>query len=146
MTITIARNANLRQVLSERRRELQEDVQSRIRDGRNNNFLEVRDTGEDSDNVHQNDIGFSLLQMRADMLSHIDEALVRLDAGHYGNCLSCEREIAAPRLRALPFAVRCRECEDRREQAKRRVSFLVAGQLGSSEVVSRAGRRSAASY
>ena len=42
----------------------------------------------------------------------IDDALVRLDAGQYGSCLECAREISERRLRALPFAVRCQACED----------------------------------
>ena len=41
---------------------------------------------------------------------------MRLDAGKYGSCLECAREISERRLRALPFAVRCQACEDCREQ------------------------------
>jgi RNA polymerase-binding transcription factor DksA len=51
--------------------------------------------------------------------------LVRLDAGKYGVCFECEDEISERRLRALPFAVRCQACEERREQeqgAARQVS------------------------
>ena len=112
-------------MLSERRLELQQDVQDRIRNGRNGNSKEVRDAGEDSDNLHQRDIEFSVLQMRADALTLIDEALVRLAKGRYGNCVACEGQIAEARLRALPFAVRCRACADRREQAKARALSVV---------------------
>jgi RNA polymerase-binding transcription factor DksA len=38
----------------------------------------------------------------------------------YGACLECTAEIPERRLRALPFAVRCRSCEERREDAQRR--------------------------
>jgi RNA polymerase-binding transcription factor DksA len=58
----------------------------------------------------------ALLQMRSDMLTRVDEALVRLDAGVYGSCSECGGEISERRLRALPFAVRCQECEEKREQ------------------------------
>jgi DnaK suppressor protein len=112
----IMRKAGLREMLSERRREMQDDVQSRIRDGRAERSTEVRDDLEVSDAVIQGDIEFALLQMRAETLTRIDEALVRLDAGKYGFCIECEREIAERRLRALPFAVRCEACEARREQ------------------------------
>ena len=43
-------------------------------------------------------------------LNRIDAALRRLDEGSYGNCFQCGDEIAQVRLRALPFALRCKDC------------------------------------
>ena len=100
----------------------------------------MRDVGEDSDDTHQRDIGFSLLQMRAEMLNRVDEAMQRLDAGAYGDCADCNGEISELRLRALPFAVRCRACETKREQAKFRAS-QTAGPLESRESALRLSRR-----
>ena len=115
MTDTTMRHAGLRQMLSERRREIQGAVQSGLRDGRTGRPIEVLDDLEHSDADIQGDIELSLLQMRAEMLTRIDEALVRLDAGKYGFCFECASEISARRLRALPFAVRCQTCEEGRE-------------------------------
>ena len=56
--------------------------------------------------------------MQAETLTRIEDALVRLAAGSYGWCATCRGEIAAARLLALPFAVRCRACEGHREQAQ----------------------------
>ena len=56
--------------------------------------------------------------MRADTATRIDAALARLDAGKYGSCFDCERDIAERRLRALPFAVRCQGCEEQRERGR----------------------------
>ena len=56
--------------------------------------------------------------MSLQTVARIDDALVRLDAGKYGSCLECAREISEQRLRALPFAVRCQGCEQRREQER----------------------------
>jgi RNA polymerase-binding transcription factor len=119
MTDTTTRNADLRQMLSRRRREIEGDVQTRIRDGRNGRLQEGRDNLEDSEADIQGDIEFALLQMRFETLTRIDEALARLDEGHYGFCRACAGEIAEPRLRALPFAVRCQACEEAREQRER---------------------------
>jgi DnaK suppressor protein len=115
MTDYATRNAELRLMLSERRREMQDEIQSRLRDGRTDRTKEVRDDLEHSDADIQRDLEFSLLQMKAESLTRIDEALVRLDAGRYGFCFQCEAEISERRLRALPFAVRCQACEERRE-------------------------------
>lgn len=116
MTINAKRNTELKLMLTERRRGMQDEVQRRIRDGRTDRAKEVRDDLEHSDADIQGDIELSLLQMRAETLTRIDEALVRLDAGKYGSCFECTREISERRLRALPFAVRCQACEERREQ------------------------------
>lgn len=66
----------------------------------------------------QEDIEFALMQMKSETLSKIDSALTRLSQGNYGNCSECGYEIAEQRLRALPFAVRCRGCEDKRERGQ----------------------------
>jgi RNA polymerase-binding transcription factor len=118
MTDAAIRNADLRHMLRERRREMQSEVQSRVRDGRTDRPNEVRDDLEHSDADIQGDIEFALLQMRTESLIRIDEALVRLDAGKYGSCFECESEISERRLRALPFAVRCQACEERRERTQ----------------------------
>jgi DnaK suppressor protein len=115
MRDTDARNADLRQMLNERRSAIQDEVHVRLRKGRTDRPKEVRDDLEHSDVAMQGDIELALLQMRAATLVRIEEALVRLDAGKYGLCFECENEIPERRLRALPFAVRCQKCEGRRE-------------------------------
>jgi len=124
MTDAAMRNTGLRQMLSERRHEIQAEVQGRIRDGRTDRREGVRDDLEHCDADIQEAIELALLQMRAETLARVDEALVRLDEGAYGSCLTCDGEIAERRLRALPFAVRCQACEDRREQEEGRARQL----------------------
>jgi DnaK suppressor protein len=116
------RNHELRRTLEDRRRELMCDVQSRIRDGRRDdtNEGEVLDAGESSEVDIQDDIGFALIQMKAETLKRIDAALRRLDEGTYGECFECGDAIAGARLRALPFAVRCKACEEAHEAAQLR--------------------------
>jgi RNA polymerase-binding transcription factor DksA len=46
----------------------------------------------------------------AQVLDEIDDALGRIDAGTYGLCARCGQPISAPRLAALPYAVRCVDC------------------------------------
>ncbi len=117
---------------------MQNEVQSRIRDGRTDRSVDVRDDLEHSDADIQGDIALSLLQMRTESLARIDEALARLDAGKYGSCFECEKEISERRLRALPFAVRCQACEERREQEQGRARRS-AGRSASFSLFSGAG-------
>jgi DnaK suppressor protein len=116
MMSTATRTSDLRQILHERRRIVQDDIHTRVRSTRSDRLHEVRDFVEDSDASTQSDIELALVQMRADMLTRIDHALARLDAGKYGSCIECGHDIADRRLRAMPFAVRCQGCEERHEQ------------------------------
>ena len=45
-------------------------------------------------------------------LRQIQEALDRLQSGEYGVCLSCEEQIPAKRLDALPWAKYCVPCQE----------------------------------
>jgi len=92
---------------------------------------EVLDQGESSEVDIQEDIELALLQMKAETLNKIEAAMRRLDEGTYGNCFECGEEIAEARLRALPFAVRCKDCEEARENAQER-ERVMAQKRGSS--------------
>src|SRR5262249_7373628 len=76
--------------------------------------------GESAEADIQEEIEFSLVQMKSETLNKINDALARLEHGTYGNCYECGEEIAEKRLRALPFAVRCKDCEEAREVAEQR--------------------------
>lgn len=123
MRKSATRTAGLKRMLNERRNQLLGDVQSRLRSGRDRP-TEGRDDLEHSEADTQGDIERSLLQMRAATLARINEALGRLDAGLYGTCVECDGAISEPRLRALPFAVRCQGCEERREALEGRTQHL----------------------
>ncbi len=117
-----SRNHELKKILEDRRRELMHEVQGRIRDARTDISKErqVLDEGESSEVNIQEDIEFALIEMQAETLNKIDAALRRINEGTYGLCFECGAEIAEQRLRALPFAVRCRDCEEVRETAQQR--------------------------
>ena len=120
---TKARYEELKRMLVDRQREILSEVQGKIRDVRaegSEKDHEVLDPGETSEVDIQEDIEFALIQMKAETLNKINEALTRLEEGAYGNCFECGEEISEARLRALPFAVRCKDCEEAREVAAER--------------------------
>jgi DnaK suppressor protein len=124
-TTTVARARRLedfRAILESRRAELSQDVEVRIRDVRSEGIgdRDVLDAAESSEIHIQDDIGFALIQLKAETLNKINTALRRIDEGDYGDCFECGGEIAEARLRALPFAVRCRDCEAIHETTDRR--------------------------
>jgi DnaK suppressor protein len=129
------RYSELKTMLEERRRQLLHEVQAKIRDARTDSTLErdVLDQGESSEVDIQDAIGFALISMKAETLDKIDAALGRLGEGTYGDCFGCGEEIAEARLWALPFAVRCRNCEEAHETVERR-EHIMAQRRGSSAV------------
>ena len=97
------RYAELKRILEDRRREITNEVQGKIRDVRaegSDKPHEVLDQGETSEVDIQEDIEFALIQMKAETLNKINEALARLEDGNYGQCFECGDEIAEARLRA----------------------------------------------
>ncbi len=118
------RYVELKRILEERRREILAHVQEKMRDVRAEGGIGegqgVLDAAESSEADIQDDIDFALIQMKSETLNRIEEALARLDEGTFGGCFECGDQISERRLRALPFAVRCKDCEEARELAERR--------------------------
>jgi DnaK suppressor protein len=124
----VSRLNDLRTILESRRSEIVHELHARIRAVRNDGMAD-RDVVEDAERSGlnlQDDIGFAVIQLKTETLNRMDAALQRLDEGNYGDCFECGGEIAEARLRALPFAVRCRDCEQSRETSDER--DRVAGQ------------------
>jgi DnaK suppressor protein len=123
-----ARYAELKRILEGRRREILNEVQEKMRDvravGASGEGQGVLDAAETTEADIQDDIELALIQMKSETLHKIEEALSRLDEKTYGYCNECGDEISERRLRALPFAVRCKDCEEARETAELRERHL----------------------
>jgi len=52
-------------------------------------------------------------------LRDIDAAFSRLERGRYGLCEKCKQEIPVERLRAVPFAAYCIDCQTKRNERRR---------------------------
>jgi DnaK suppressor protein len=120
-----ARYAELKHMLDERRKEIQAEVQGKMRGVREEGtwggkLNEVLDAVESSEADIQEELEFALIQMKSETLNKVNDALHRLEEGDYGYCYECGEEIAEKRLRALPFAVRCKDCEEQKEVAEQR--------------------------
>jgi RNA polymerase-binding transcription factor len=120
-----ARYTELKRMLEVRRLELRRSLGAKLRDVRTNNgqdgaLVGALDAAEASDTDLQQDIAIALAEMTAEVLERVEHALTRLSSGVYGSCTECSGEISLERLAALPFALRCRECEETREIREKR--------------------------
>lgn len=57
-----------------------------------------------------------LLSGMEQQLEQIDAALQRIEAGSYGTCTSCGKQIAEERLELLPQAPHCMHCQRAQER------------------------------
>jgi DnaK suppressor protein len=62
-------------------------------------------------------LGAAMASISSRTVQMIETSLRRLQAGTYGRCSDCGGAIAEERLRALPFADACRDCQERRDQS-----------------------------
>jgi DnaK suppressor protein len=76
-----------------------------------------------ADTLHT-EIQVTLMDRRTQQATQIQDALARLADGRYGFCQECDEFIGVPRLRALPFAQRCRDCQGQAERRARREAVL----------------------
>src|SRR5580704_2458719 len=71
----------------------------------------------------EQDFSLRVAESDQDVLAEIEAALKRIDAGTFGACLACLEEgktaakalIPKARLKAIPYAKNCVECERKRE-------------------------------
>jgi DnaK suppressor protein len=59
----------------------------------------------------QDEINSQLAEVESRELSQIEKALERMKAGQYGICEICAGKIKLERLKALPYATLCIECQ-----------------------------------
>ena len=102
---------------------------------------EVLDGVEASDADVQEDIEFAVIQMKSETLSLIDEALDRLRDGDYGFCFECGAGMSEKRLRALPFAARCKPCAESQEAIGEQQRYTAASSNERGCAVRLPGRR-----
>lgn len=76
----------------------------------------TEDIVDRANNSYNREFMFALSDTERQMLLEIEEALRRLDGGLYGTCLNCSDDIPKARLRAVPWARYCIDCQEQAEQ------------------------------
>lgn len=69
-----------------------------------------------ANNAYNREFLLSLSGTERDLLKQVDQAIVRIDEGRFGYCTHCEDKIPQARLRAVPWASYCIDCQEQVEQ------------------------------
>jgi DnaK suppressor protein len=76
---------------------------------------DLRNENEASTARESRVLGAALVHITSRTVQGIETALRRLRQGTYGLCADCGGRIRSARLRALPFAEACLDCQTRRD-------------------------------
>ncbi len=129
---------NVREKLLEMRRQVMREIDNDLKQGREGAKDDGMDTYDLASEERDREISFILSDRERGKLQAIQEALERIEDGSYGMCESCESEIAAGRLEALPFTRLCVSCQSDREkelkQARRFDDERTYRKLGATDV------------
>lgn len=75
----------------------------------------MADTGSDS---FEQEFNIGLIANEEELLREINDALLRIEDGTYGKCEACPEQVAAERIKAIPWARYCLECQRKDEEGK----------------------------
>jgi DnaK suppressor protein len=98
---------------AERERLLTELSQTNVVDRKNLGY--GNHMADDATEAFEQAKDLALRQNLERLLDQVDDALEKFEAGTYGLCEQCGREIDPARLKALPHATLCLSCQQRRE-------------------------------
>ena len=90
----------------------QQELRMRIEQRRNEIMVDRDPDDEGARAVDQASRDLAAINMEREMrtLAEVESSLRRLASGNYGNCASCDAEIPAARLEALPWTHLCVDC------------------------------------
>ena len=103
----MARHSALRTQLEERLHTILTRVSRIERDLRQDHD---RDWEERANELENDDVLEELDELARAEVRQLREALRRIDAGHYGFCVTCKSPIGEDRLEAMPSVTTCRNC------------------------------------
>ena len=75
--------------------------------------IHLADIGTDN---YEQEFALSLIQTEEEALHDIDEAIAKIAEGTYGQCEVCEKKIPKARLKVVPHARLCIECQRKEER------------------------------
>lgn len=74
--------------------------------------IHMADVGTDN---YERELMIELMQNGEDSVRSIDDALERIEEGTFGICEACEKKINRERLKAVPYASLCINCQREEE-------------------------------
>jgi DnaK suppressor protein len=108
---------NFKKRLETRQQELRRTVNRTQADGRiADEDTAAADIADRAASSYNKEFLFTQSNSERQLLQMVDNALVRIREGSFGECVHCGNEINAKRLEAVPWTRHCIECQEKLEQ------------------------------
>jgi len=109
---------SIREQLEKRREELRATMAKTAQDGREANEDNAQDIADRATNSYTKEFLFTQSANDRNLLQMVEGALVRINEGTYGECVSCGSEINPKRLEAVLWARYCIGCQEKIEKGE----------------------------
>ncbi|MFC1620793.1 TraR/DksA family transcriptional regulator [Candidatus Omnitrophota bacterium] len=106
-----------------------EDVTNEIKDIARESFKSQKEASGDlsgyshhmadmASDSYERELSLNIASGEQKVIYEIDDALKRIEEGKYGKCVSCSKKIPSKRLKAVPQAKYCIQCQSKEENDK----------------------------
>ena len=99
-----------------RREELLRDIARNQQEGREADEDPTVDLADKAANSYTKEFLFGQTHSDRALLQLVDDALVRIKDGSFGECVSCHEELQQKRLEAVPWTRYCISCQEKKEK------------------------------
>jgi len=114
----------IKQRLLEMKKQILDEITETLKKEAETGKTDIGDIFDLAGTERDRELGLLLSDREREKLLAIEEALARMEEGTYGICEECEKKIRLERLKVLPFARYCVECQSRMEKEEsQRKSF-----------------------
>lgn len=119
-SLTKTELSEVRKRLIQRKRDLLQDIAQILEKEAKEEYQELIDTIREEGDVAAAELQeitiLAFAEMKAKEVEQIDEAIEKIEQGEYGVCIECGDWITPARLEVMPYALRCKECQERMEK------------------------------
>ena len=105
-----------KKILLEKKEELIKKVDELKKESLEENFEEPGDPIDKAVTSKEKEFFLSLREKEKEILEKIEDALKKIDKGRYGVCEICGKNISEKRLKFVPWARYCIECQEKIEK------------------------------
>ena len=68
---------------------------------------------------YDRELSLNIASEEQQVVYEIDEALKRIEDGKFGKCVECEKKVPLKRLKSIPYAKYCIQCQSKEEKNKK---------------------------
>lgn len=113
-------------LLRAKEQELTEEISRSNEDARESSAGDVEDPIDEVTSSQAKAGAFAVSNVAAETLIAVRAALQRIEAGDYGRCVDCGREIEPARLAAVPWTPCCLEDQEKHDREREEPSAFQA--------------------